>query len=298
MRIIPPINITDTNLVSSNIVENDHADWAVGTTYASGDKVIYEHKRYESLAGSNVGNQPDTTPLKWLALGATNRFRAFDKLLSDQAERSEDINYVIDHGGVGINSIALFNLDASSARIVVTDDTDGVVYDVTFPLIDNTDITNWADYFFGQVGATSKELVATNLPPYGTAETSVTITKDGSIAKVGQVVLGRVSEMGITVFGTTVSIEDFSRKERDAFGNAVIVQRAFAQLVDYDVKVTTSDTRRVQNTLSGFRTTPIVWLGTPDTSYGTVIYGYYRRFDITLSSPTLSDASIEVEGLI
>ena len=298
MRIIPPININDTNLVSSNIVEDDQPPWLINTTYSAGDKVVHVHKIYESIAGANAGNQPDITPLKWLLLGATNRFRAFDKLLSDQAERSDNISYVIDNGGVGIDSVALFNLDAASVRVQVIDDIDGTVYDATFALIDNTDITNWSDYFFGPVGVTAKELVVTDVPPYGTAETTVTITKTGSTAKVGQVVLGRVNPLGITVFGSTVSIEDFSRKERDAFGNAIIVQRAFAQLVDFDVKVTTPDVRRIQNTLAQFRTSPLVWLGSSDASYGTTIYGYYRRFDITLNSPTLSDASIEVEGLI
>jgi len=298
MRIIPPISITETNLIASNIVEDDHDDWLVGTTYAAAARVIYENKRYESIAGSNMGNQPDITPLKWLLLGATNRYRAFDKLLSDQAERADVITYRIDHGSMGLNSIALFNLDAATVRIEVTDDTDGLVYDKTYPLIDNTGITNWSDYFFAPVGMTAKEMVATDIPPYGTAETTITITKTGSTAKVGQVVLGRVNTLGVTVFGSTVSIEDYSRKERDAFGNAIIVERAFSQLVDYDVKIVTTDTRRIQNTLAGFRTTPLVWLGSEDTSYGATIYGYYRRFDIILSSPTLSDASIEVEGLI
>lgn len=298
MRIIPPIPITETNLVSSNIVENDQPAWAIGTTYAAEAKVIDEHRRYESIAGSNVGNKPNVTPLKWLDLGATNRYRAFDKTINDQAERSDNIEYVIDHAGNAIDSIALFNLDAASVRIEVTDDNDALVYDKAYQLIDNTDITNWSDYFFSPVGVTAKELVVTDIPPYGTAESTVTITKTGSTAKVGQVILGRVNPLGVSLFGTSISIEDFSRKERDAFGNAIIVQRAFAQMVDYDVKINTSDARRVQNTLAEYRTTPIVWIGTPDTSYGTAIYGYYRRFEITLSDPSLADATIEVEGLI
>ena len=297
MQIIPPISITATNLIASNIVENDHADWSIGTTYALGANVIYDHKRYESLTAGESGNQPDITPLKWLVLGATNRFRAFDKTLNDQAERADVITYEIDHGGLAVNSVALFNLDAASVQIQVNDDNDGLVYDKTFPLIDNTDITNWSDYFFAPVGVTAKELVATDLPGYGTAETTVTITKTGSTAKVGQVILGRYNDLGVSVFGASISIEDYSRKERDAFGNAIIVERAFSQVVDYDVKITTSDARRVQGRLAEYRTTPIVWIGTPDQSYGTLIYGFYRRFDITLSSPTLSDASIEVEGL-
>lgn len=297
MQIIPPISITSSNLTASNITENDHDDWASGTTYAAAAKVIYEHKRYESIAGSNAGNQPDITPLKWLLLGATNRFRAFDKTLNDQAERADVITYEIDHDGNAIDSIALFNLDAASVQIEVTDDNDGLVYDQAFPLIDNTDITNWYDYFFAPVGVTAKELVVTDIPPYGTAETTITITKTGSTAKVGQIVLGRSNTLGTSLFGTTTSIEDFSRKERDPFGNAIIVERPFAENADYKFKIITSDARRIKNTFAKYRAKPVVWIGTPDESYGTVIYGFYNRFDINITSPTLSDVSAEVEGL-
>ena len=40
MQLIKPVTVTDTVLVSSNVPENDYAEWAVGTTYDTGDRVI------------------------------------------------------------------------------------------------------------------------------------------------------------------------------------------------------------------------------------------------------------------
>jgi hypothetical protein len=41
------------------------AAYASGTTYKAGDTVSYSDKGYQSLAGGNTGNQPDTSPTWW-----------------------------------------------------------------------------------------------------------------------------------------------------------------------------------------------------------------------------------------
>lgn len=40
-------------------------EWDVGSTYNIGDAVVYEGLSYNSLVGSNLGNQPDTSPSEW-----------------------------------------------------------------------------------------------------------------------------------------------------------------------------------------------------------------------------------------
>lgn len=298
MQIVPPISVTPTNLVSSSIPENDAPVWAVGTTYASGATVIYENAVFESLVGSNTGNQPDVSPDEWLRLGATNRYKAFDKLISDPATSTSDIVYTIGHNGTSINSVALFGLVGLSATVTTVDSVDGTVFSETFNLLDESAVIDWFTYFFSELNVQQAEVLTLGIPPYTNAETTVTITTLGGVAKVGQIVLGRSSGLGVTVYNTSLSIEDYSRKERDQFGNAIIVERAFAQLVDFDIQFETPTARYVQRTLGKYRATPVVWVGSEDPQFGTIVYGYYRRFDITLSSPSQSDATIEVEGLI
>lgn len=41
--------------------------YAGGTTYDAGDEVMYSSRSYRSLAGSNLGNQPDISPSEWEA---------------------------------------------------------------------------------------------------------------------------------------------------------------------------------------------------------------------------------------
>ena len=301
MRIIKPVTITDAILTSSTVPEDDYPVWSSGTTYAAEDRVISttNHKIYESAQGSNTNNDPTTDDgTWWLTVSATNRWKAFDQKVTEQVTEANSIEYVLNPTGEFITSVAFFNLDASELQLQLEDATEGEYYNETFDLIDNSYVADWYSYFF-EPQRKLEELVVTDLPPFTGPTVTVTISETGSTAEVGQIIIGRFLDIGALEYNSSVSIEDYSRKERDEFGNPIIVQRAFSQLADYDVTFETSAVRRVQSILSEIRTTPVVWFAGANTSqYGTTIYGYYRDFNISLSTPSISYATIEVEGLV
>ena len=80
LRVIKSITMTDGMLTATSVPENDHAAWSSGTTYARGDRVILTstHKIYESLQAGNTGNNPTNSPLWWVEVSPTNRWRCFD----------------------------------------------------------------------------------------------------------------------------------------------------------------------------------------------------------------------------
>lgn len=298
MKVITPLTITNSNLSSSNVPENDYAEWNSGTTYNLGDTVIVigtTHKVYESLIGSNTNNNPVTDDgTKWLEVSATNRWKAFDQKISEVVTNTDTIDYVFTPTNV-MGALACFNLTANSVNVVLNDGTSDV-YDRTIDLQETYNVVDWYTYFFEEI-IRQKEALFDDIPPYRNATITVTIDNTGSTAQVGQVVLGPLLDLGITEYGTAVSIEDFSRKERDAFGNPIIVERAFAQRADFEVAINSQEVRRVQTVLADFRAKPLVWIGSPDASYGTLIYGFYNQFNIAIDTPSTSYATIEVEGL-
>lgn len=304
MDIIRPITVDNTVLVSSNVSEDDYAEWASGTTYSLGNRVIVigtTHRVYESLINSNSGNDPTTDDgTNWLDLGATNRWKAFDQKISDQVENTDSIEYTLNDPSSYITAITFFGLSGVELNVTVTDSTvggEGEVYNTTVSLIDNRDVDDWYTYFFEEI-IYKTEAQLLDLPPYLDADLDVTISADtGETAKVGQVVFGFLTDLGLTTYGTNISIEDFSRKETDAFGNFIIVERDFSKTADYDVRFPTGIARKIQETLAKYRATPIVYIGSDDVAYGTTVYGYFRRFDLTLDTPSYSLAAIEVEGL-
>lgn len=300
MQIIKPVTVTNSILTSSNVTEDDYAEWAAGTTYADGDLVIVigtTHKVYESLVNSNLGNDPTTDDgTNWLEVSATNRWKAFDQKISEPVTNLNSIQYTFSDPSSNITSVALFGLKGITANVTVTSDATEV-YNRDISLTDNRNIVDWYTYFFEEQ-VQKEQAQWLDIPPYLGSSVQVTVTANtGETAELGQLVLGFLSDLGATTYGTSISIEDFSRKETDDFGNFIVVQRAFAQLADFDVQFETQNARKIQRTLAGFRATPIVYIGSEDTSYGTTIYGFYRRFDLTLEGPSLSFGAIEVEGL-
>ena len=299
MDIIRPVVVTDAVLDSSNVPENDYAEWNVATAYTVGNRVILlsTHRIYEAV-GSSTGVNPATDDgTNWLNIGATNRWKAFDQKISDPVTQLDSISYTLTDDTSTPTGVALFGLKGVSATVTVTDAVEGEVYNQTNSLLDSDEIFDWFSYFFEEITYVSTTLF-TGIPPYRGSTVSVTVTEDtGETAQLGQLVFGSLTELGVTTYGTAISIQDFSRKETDAFGNFIVVERAFANLVDFDVRLPTQTAGRVRRILAEYRATPIVYIGNEDSSFGTVVYGFYRNFDITLDTPSLSFAAIEVEGL-
>ena len=299
MQAIDPLTITDSLFLSSNLAEDDYAAWSAGTTYALGTRVIVVsvHKVYESASSGNTGNDPttDTTGTYWIEVGATNKWKAFDQHISDPATNANTIQYVINSGTTIISSLAFFGLSADTVQIQVSY-ASTEVYNKTFQLLDTSPVIDWYTYFFLRI-TKLQELLVVDLPSYTDATVTITITDSGEVVKVGQVVLGSLVTLGRTGYGSSIGIEDYSRKERDTFGNVIILERAFAQKANYEVSILTVDARRVQRFLSDYRAKPIVWIGNQDPTYGLIVYGFYTQFSINLSTYSTSYSTIEVEGL-
>lgn len=307
MRLAVPLPITDAILTAANLPEDDFAEWDVSTDYAASDKVISTttHRIYEAVQASGPGEggavdpTTDTDASHWLDIGATNRWKPFDNFIADQAVNTSGstIEYTLDDFGVPATSVALFALVGSSASLTVTDPTDGVVFEQTISLIDDSLIVDAYTYAFEPTRVRS-EAVFAPIPPYASAVFEITITNNDGDPKVGQIVFGQEYELGETIYGTQVSIEDFSVKERNAFGAALLVERPFAKLVDFDVVVPTERVRRTAIVLESVRATPCVFFaGIGLDQYGTTVFGFYKSWRITLSGPAISETVLEVEGL-
>ena len=297
MIIIQPVPVTAAMLTASNVPETDAPAWTAGT-YTLGQKRVYNHRVYEVIVASTTA-QPDVgaaaTPPSWLDLGATNRFKMFDQIINTETVYAAEIDVDITPAAI-INSAAFFGMSGNSITVTMTDPTDGVVFTETRSLQDNTLIIDWYPYFFEEI-AYLPDIVFLNLPAYGSATLNAFIDGGAGDAKVGEVVIGKQRNLGVTNFGTSVSIQDYSVKSTDDFGNTIIVQRAYSKRADYDVTVNTSSVAAVQKALADIRTTPTVFVGDPNRPE-TVVYGFYKQFNIVLSTPSISDCSIEVEGLV
>ena len=300
MRLIKPVEITPAKLISSNVPETEHPAWSATATYVLGDRVLLNHTIYEALAAVPAGVKPGEevvtkdAPAKWLDRGKDNRWRMFDNKVESLTTNPSTIVVTIKPGAV-VNSLALFNLQGKSVTVSMVDPVEGEVYRKEVSLVD-AGVTNWYDWFFEPIGRRT-DLVVLDMLAYGSANVVVTIDAGAEVAAVGHLVLGAVKQIGTAIYGTSVGINDYSRKTTDDFGNTVVIPRSFSNRAEFDVVLDTSEVTRVRRLLAELRSTPVVWIG-EETYEATILFGFYKDFQIVFSGPTVSDCSITVEGVI
>lgn len=306
MKIIRPFTVTTGALTSSSIAAVDatqgEAAYVAGTTYALNVvNVVSGTRRYQSLQAANTGHNPATSPTWWLDIGPANRWAMFDQINGTSSSAAATINFKVQTTG-RIDSVALLNVYATSARVIARRTPGGVVlYDHTYDLNDYDGIDDWYGYFFADTSPRT-DIVVDDLPLYSGMEIEVTLTRAGTVS-IGSAIVGLSKELGGTIYGARVGIIDYSRKVVDDFGNYSVVERAFSKRGTFTVVVRGDSTDQVANrvdalqkVLAGYRAVPLVWVGAEQ--YGvTAIFGFYKSFDLEIAYPTQSMLSLELEGL-
>ena len=302
MKMIKPIAMTDATLLAHSVTEADYAVWAVGTTYAAGAKVIMTtgvHKIYESVAGGNVGNNPSTTTGFWIDLGATNRWKMFDQGVGSLTTDTDEIAVKIALADADyVNAVALLGVSGNSALIELLDATDTVLWSQESLLyeFDTSLSVDWYNYFFS-VFEPLDSMIVLNLPRYTSARLRVTISGDGPVS-IGTLAFGKAVDLGATQWSPQLGITDYSTKETDVYGVTTVLERSYATTLNADFFFPHSLLRRVFKTLADVRATPTVWIGSEDSAFDvTIVYGFFKNFNIVLQHPGGSFCNLEVEGL-
>lgn len=305
MKIIVPNPVSQGELLNSNIPEPDPAVgeevWTSGQTMLGEQRVdLSTHKIYEVVADPSTTDSPlegvSKVPPTWVEIGPTNRYVMFDGTIGTQSIGSELLETQVQFPTITTSMFGV-NIDgAASINVQVHTSDDELVYDRDVSMVDNRFVPDWYAYYFSPV-IRRTEFLLTDLPSYLNAKISTTITGVGEVA-VGALVYGSQHELGVALYGSSWQAMDFSRKERDEFGNFTIVRRRTADIFDYDVSVDKPKFPYVKDILKRVSTVPCVWIGSPGQDDGTTVYGYYKNVQINISSPTILQCTIQVEGLV
>lgn len=303
MRVIKPITVTDAILASSTIPEPDtskgEVEWTAGT-YNLGDRRIVSstHKIYEVVADPSTTDNPVTGAAKavptWVEVQATNRYAMFDNVNSTLST-GDNIQVALTPGKVAAG-LAGFAIKADSINVTCVSAADGEVYNVDINMLNNDEVADWYSYFFASIEFID-QFILTDIPAYSDLTTTVTI--NGTGAEVGTLIAGGVIDIGVALYGTSWQGLDFSKKERDQFGNTTLTQGRTADRLDYDVHTEKGRFGYVKQQLRELTGVPAVWIGNPnDVNDGTSVFGYYVDNQINISNPSLLDVTITVEGLV
>lgn len=329
MQIARPITVDDAVMTYTNVPEDDAPVWDSQATYAAEDQVIKTstHRVYESLISSNTDDPEvgvNADPPTWLDVGATRPWRIYDEKVRNVTTALEPMNPVAftaqddretlsldfvndeyriaEMDGIAltlqpnalVDSVALLNISALFAHVKV-EDSGGTVYARRTPLSGGMEESTWYAYFYTPIDRQT-QLVLTDLPRSLDATIHIALEDLDSPAQLGELVVGRAIGIGTTQYGASVSIIDYSKKERDTFGNLVITERRYTQLAEYPVWIPRSSVDTAYSLLAGLRAEPTLFIGTTEHS-SLVVFGVYRDMRITFDNYSFCQATLEVEEI-
>ncbi len=295
MKVVKPTAFLPAMLVATNAIEIVAA-WSAGTTYAVDVQARTGGRIYQSRTGGNLNFPPASNPLKWADVGPDNTSAAFDDQVSTSATGATSLTYTLATGI--IDALALINVAATTARLVVRDGPGGAVFFDESAGMDGSTVTDWYQYFFSDPLLQRTQIVFDGIPPFGSSSATITITGTGAVS-VGHIAFGRVAELGDAAYGATAGITDYSTKTTDAFGVITFVRRAFSKRMTARLTINNLQLNRIQRLLYDLRATPCVWIGADDPQFDEplTVFGYYRDFSTDIAYPTTSYCSLEIEGL-
>lgn len=293
--VVKPTVITSAMLVGTDVPEADYSAWSSTTAYAIGQRVILlsTHKVYECIQ-AGTGKSPDTETAYWSEVGPTNRWKLFDLSNTTQTLKSGSMYYELKTGSM-VNGLAVLNLTgAQSIRVRVTDPVFGVVYDKSTSLTSIPPESGWYAWFFSE-RIEQVQHIALDLPSYPSATVRVDLAGTSALA-VGVLMVGQQRIISDDVkFGTRIGIRDYSRKEKNEWGDITLVERAYSKTRSFAVMIPKGDVDRVELLLASMRAKGCLYVD--DSLSNMAIYGFPSNFEIVIAYAKFSDCSIDIEGL-
>lgn len=306
MRIMAPLSI-GTQLTSSSIAEPDTATgevaWAASTAYAAGDVRVRAttHRKYMALKAiaNTVTTPPESDAANWSDIGPTNRYAMFDAERNTASTVTGTSLSATVTPGVRATTVAVFGLRAETVRLQATS-SGSTVYDKTINLSTRS-TSKWSEYFFGTFAYREGALFQ-NVPPNINNVITITLGRAMSgLLSCETVAIGTPVEIGDAQYGATSDIFDFSRIDRDAFGNAALVRRKNVPTLNVQVLAEKSKVPAIRTLREQYAARPLIFLPVADSSDALfdalAMVGIFKRMPIAVQYSRHVLLTIEAEGL-
>lgn len=306
MKIIPPITITDARFVSSTVAEpaSGETAWTSGGTYVVGDVRVrtQTHRKYQCLVGhTGITTAPEADLTRWKDIGPTLRWAMFDYDRNTATTRTGSITATV-VTSARVTALVLFGIDAQEVVVTMRDGVSGpIVYNKTFNL-QRRFVAAWQQHFFAPF-IFRESLVILDLPPYLNGHITVELSKTVATDEVAleSMILGAPVPLGTLQRGAESDILDFSRIERDVFGNATLVPRKNVPKLTANVFADKTDVPAIRKLRSDYAGRPLAFLGVTegqDAYFDTMsLVGIFKRMTVAVEYPNHALINIEAEGI-
>lgn len=301
MKMIPP---KTPEILASSVPEDDAPLYAASVAYAEGETCIVEHRVYTSLKADNKGHYPPENvsgvDAWWRDMGPTNRWRALDAKISTQTvapEGETELSFTLSFSRC--TGFAVLNVSATEfeARVVKTGRT-APVFDRVYKM--RRGVTSYYGFFFDRYRY-KKDIVQVDVPLSSRSEITL-VFRYAQGPAVGHIVVGRVRDIGATLYDVSAGIQSYSRVETDDFGDTTIVVRPSAKLYSGKLYVHPGKFDEVYQLLSDQDGKPALWMGDNRSSergglQALTAFGLMNAFNMPVVGPNEANVNFEIKGL-
>lgn len=301
-RVITPLPLT----LDSSTATSDYAEWAAGTSYAEGDRVLLSTDsppaEYEAVQAT-TGHPPATSAAYWLRLGPSNPYRMLDGRSANATAKAGGFAATVvcpsraTHVALlGINNATSLTVsveDGAGNAVGWSEPISGVSSDdgVPIPLSDRT-TTTWSEYFFGAFEGRSLAIITLAGWP-SAAEVTFTLSGSG-VVSLAHCVAGVSTPLGATLYGVQSALESFSTRELDDFGTPLLVPRISSQRLEATLIVDDAALDKLRRLRRDLDATPAVWQLSDGQREALTVFAFFEDFSVELKGYNETYCSLDL----
>jgi len=227
-----------TSYTSDNITQ-EYATWAIGTTYAVGNIVMWGSYFWKNSFTANIGKKPSEESPYWVKWGTSNYYSLIDTQSSTQTVVSTDliVKFPISY----IDTLAIGYYTAQQLIIDNLDASNNVVYTQSFNQSSNEEVFDYFDYMYAPYSTSTDKAKYFDIPRIGTQIRVSFIKSIFTEVRCGFLVGGSAINMGKTKEGVKIGWHSYSERTTDKFGIMSITKRAAQDLVDFETTIPSSN---------------------------------------------------------
>ncbi len=290
---------TYNDVISTDAQDDVITEWDKDTEFTQGQfvKVSALKRLYRCAASSSTGEFPPANSQVFTDYGAVNSYKMFDEVINSQTKFDSSCNVSI--GFNRSNTIGILNIkNVYTVQIEQVDNvTSEVVYSKTIELA-NYGASSLYDYWYKQIQY-EKDIVLFDLVYLPDSKINI-IFSGNENSLVGSVISGLADNIAITLYGSSVKLNDFSTYQVDEYGNTTFSKRGYSRTITGQVII---DATRIDETiykLSELRGAITLFSGDEqaDGYKSLMTLGYIKDLKIPIDSPSKSKFPITIIGVV
>jgi len=287
------------SVISTDATDSATPIWDATITNTQGQFVqVSALKRvYRCASASSLNEYPPANPTIWTDYGAVNSYKMFDDIIGSQTVFTNTCTISLDFNLS--NTLSILNMkNVNSITITDTDLATGdIFYSNTINMIDYGALSLY-DYWYKPTRYRTDFFLHTlEFVPKGRLD--ITFTSNSGDGAVGAVITGLSDKLGVTLYGTSVKLDDYSKYVFDEFGNTSFSRRGYAKTITAQALIDTNLTDETITKLADLRgETNLFIVDEREDGFGSLTtLGYIKDLTIKIDNPTKLKFPIKIIGV-